>query len=84
MKTRKECGYCDNYDNCIYCKKLKYIRERLGSAYLFSPRKDTPWQPTNWKVFLFYQVDKEFENIQKLVLNNFNFHIEIKHVRKSL
>ena len=33
--------------------------------------------------FVFYQVDKEFENIQKLVLNNFNFHIEIKHIRKS-
>ena len=35
------------------------------------------------RFFLFYQLDKEFENIQKLILNNFNFHIEIKHVRKS-
>ena len=30
--------------------------------------------------FLYHQIDKEFENIQK---PDFNFHIEIKYVRKS-
>ena len=69
-KKQKKCGYRDDYDNCTHCKKLKYIRERLNRAYYFSPQKDTPWLSTYWKGFLFYQVDKEFENIQKLVLNN--------------
>ena len=40
-KTKK-CGFCDNYDNCIHCKKLKYIRQCLDDAYYFSPRKDGP------------------------------------------
>ena len=38
----KKCGFCDNYDNCIHCKKLKYIRQCLDDAYYFSPRKDAP------------------------------------------
>ena len=64
-------------------KKIKYIRKRLDNAYYFSSRKDAPWQPTGWKGFLYYQIDKEFENIHKLVLDYFNFCIEIKYVRKS-
>ena len=80
QRKQKKCGFCDNYDNCIHCKKLKYIRQCLDKAYYFSPRKDPPWQPTHWKVFLYHKIDKEFEIIQKA---NFNFCIEIKCVRKS-
>ena len=62
-ENKKKCGFCDHYNNCIHCKKLKYIRECLDNTYFFSPRKDAPWQPTYWKIFLYYQIDKEFENI---------------------
>ena len=79
-ENQKKCGFCDKYDNCIHCKKLKYARQCLDNAYYFSPGKDAPWQPTHWNVFLYYQIDKEFENIRK---TDFNFCIEIKYVRKS-
>ena len=36
-ENKKKCGFCDDYDKCIYCKKLKYIRQRLDNAYYFSP-----------------------------------------------
>ena len=78
-ENKKKCGFCE-YDNCIHCKKLKYITQYLDNAYYFSPRKDAPWQPTHWKVFLYRQIDKEFGNIQK---HQFNFSIEIKYVWKS-
>ena len=80
QQKQKKCGFWDDYDNCIHCKKLKYIRHCLDNAYYFSARKDAPWQPTQWKVFLYQQIDKEFENIQK---PDFNLGIEIKYVRKS-
>ena len=79
-KNKKKCVFCDNYDNCLHCKKLKYIRKSLDHAYYFSPRKDAPWQLTHLKVFLYHQIDKEFENIKK---PDFNFRIEIKYSRKS-
>ena len=78
-KKKKNCGFCE-YDNCIHCKKLKYITQYIDNAYYFSPWKDAPWQPTHWKVFLYRQIDKEFGNIQK---HQFNFSIEIKYVWKS-
>ena len=64
-------------------KKLKYIRQCLDNAYYFSPRKDAPWQPTHWKVFLYFEINKEFKKIQKLVSDDFNFRLEIKYVKKS-
>ena len=79
-KNKERCGFCDDNDNCIYCKKLRYIRQCLDNAYYFSPRKHAPWQPTHWKIFLYHQIDKEFENIQK---PHFNFCIEIKYSRKK-
>ena len=39
-ENKKKSDYCDDYDNCIHCKKLKYRHERLDSTYYFSPRKD--------------------------------------------
>ena len=80
QRKQKKCCFCDKHDNCIHCKKLKYIRQYLDDAYHFSPRKDAPWQPTHWNIFLYHQIDKEFENIRK---SDFNFRIEIKNVRKS-
>ena len=76
---QKKYGFCDNDDNCIHCKKLKYIRQCLGNAYYFSLRIGAPWQPTHWNVFWYHQIDKELENIQKPA---FNFGLEIKYVRK--
>ena len=78
-ENKEKCGFCDKKGNCIYYKKL-HIRQCLDNAYYFSPRKDTPWQPNCYKVFLYHQIDKEFENIQK---PDFNFRVEIKYVRKS-
>ena len=63
QRKQKKCGFCDNYDNFIHYKKLKYIRQCLDEAYYFSSQKDAPWQPTCWKVFSYHQIDKEFENI---------------------
>ena len=50
-ESKKKFGFCDDYENCVHWKKLKYIRQCLDNAYYFSPRKDAPWQPTHWKVF---------------------------------
>ena len=79
-KNKERCGFCNANNNCIYCKKLRYIRQCLDNGYYFSPRKHAPWQPSHWKIFLYHQIDKEFENIQK---PDFNFCIEIKYIRKS-
>ena len=76
---QKKYGFCDNDDNCIHCKKLKYIRQCLDNVYYFSLRIGAPWQPTHWNVFLYHQIYKELENIQK---PGFNFGLEIKYVRK--
>ena len=50
-ESKKKIGFCDDYENCIHWKKLKYIRQCLDNAYYFSPRKDAPWQPAHCKVF---------------------------------
>ena len=80
-KTRKKKGFCDDY-NCIHCKKLKYNRQCLDNAYYFSTRKDAPWQPTHWKKFLYFQINKEFKKIQKLVSDDFNFVQKLNTFRK--
>ena len=37
---------------------------------------------TTGRFFLYYETDKELENIQNLVSDDFNFRIEIKYVKK--
>ena len=70
-KTKKKIGFCDDCDNYIHCKKVKYIRERLDNAYYFSLRRDSPWQPTHWKVFLYYEIDKKFQKYPKTCFRRF-------------
>ena len=80
-ENQKKFGFCDDCDNYIHCKKVKHITKRLDNAYYSSLRRDSPWQPTNF--FLYYEIDKKFKNIQKLVSDDFDFCIEIKYVRKG-
>ena len=68
QRKQKKCGFCDNYHNCIHCKKLKYIRQCLDNVYYFSPRKDAPWQPTHWKVFYIIKLMKNLKIFKNLIL----------------
>ena len=70
-ENKKKCGFCDDYDNCIYCKKLKYIRQCLDNAYIFLVDKTLLGnQPTGRFFYIFKSMrnSKKSKNLFQMIL----------------